>query len=68
MVVVEEVRRALLLPQSLTVDDELNMLNDVIFGSQEGKFGTRWLVRLYGAKTKANMTRTLDRIEQLATE
>ena len=33
--------------------------------SQEGKFGTRWLVRLYGAKTKDNMTKTLDRIEHL---
>ncbi len=35
--------------------------------SQEGKFGTRWLVRGYGAKTKDNMTRSLERIEQLAT-
>ena len=33
--------------------------------SQEGTFGTRWLVRLYGTKTKANMVRTLDRIEAL---
>ena len=33
--------------------------------SQEGKFGTRWLVRLYGAKTKDNMEKTLDRIEEL---
>ena len=33
--------------------------------SQEGKFGTRWLVRLYGSKTKANMSRTLDRIAQI---
>ena len=35
--------------------------------SQEGKFGTRWLVRLYGGKTKANMQQTLDRINTLAT-
>ena len=33
--------------------------------SQEGTFGTRWLVRLYGTKTKANMVKTLDRIEAL---
>ena len=35
--------------------------------SQEGKFGTRYLVRLYGAKTKTNMQQTLDRINTLAT-
>lgn len=35
--------------------------------SQEGKFGTRYLVRLYGTKTRANMQKTLDRIEKLAT-
>jgi uncharacterized protein YndB with AHSA1/START domain len=33
--------------------------------SEEGRFGTRWLVRLYGSKTRANMTRTLERIESL---
>ena len=33
--------------------------------SKEGKFGTRWLVRLYGTKTKANMAKTLERIAQL---
>jgi len=33
--------------------------------SQEGKYGTRWLVRLYGSKTRANMAKTLDRIERL---
>jgi uncharacterized protein YndB with AHSA1/START domain len=33
--------------------------------SQEGKFGTRYLVRLYGSKTRANMQKTLDRIEKL---
>jgi len=33
--------------------------------SEEGKFGTRWLVRLYGSKTKANMQKTLERIEEL---
>lgn len=35
--------------------------------SQEGKYGTRWLVRLYGAKTKVNMQQTLERIDKLAT-
>ena len=35
--------------------------------SQEGRFGTRYLVRLYGSKTKANMQRTLERINTLAT-
>lgn len=33
--------------------------------SQEGMFGTRYLVRLYGAKTKTNMQQTLERIEEL---
>ena len=33
--------------------------------SEEGRFGTRWLVRGYGAKTKANMTQTLERIEEI---
>lgn len=33
--------------------------------SQEGRFGTRWLVRLYGPQTKANMAKTLARIEEL---
>lgn len=36
--------------------------------SQEGKFGTRWIVRLYGSKTRANMAQTLERIEKLAAE
>jgi uncharacterized protein YndB with AHSA1/START domain len=36
--------------------------------SQEGKFGTRSLVRLYGPQTKANMHKTLARIDQLATK
>ena len=35
--------------------------------SEEGKFGTRYLVRLYGSKTKANMQQTLERINTLAT-
>jgi uncharacterized protein YndB with AHSA1/START domain len=35
--------------------------------SEEGKYGTRWLVRLYGSKTRANMQKTLDRIEKLST-
>lgn len=35
--------------------------------SQEGKLGTRWLVRLYGSKTKANMQHTLERINDLTT-
>jgi uncharacterized protein YndB with AHSA1/START domain len=34
--------------------------------SQEGKLGTRWLVRLYGPQTKTNMEKTLQRIEELA--
>jgi len=33
--------------------------------SQEGHFGTRWLVRLYGPQTKTNMQHTLERIEEL---
>ena len=36
--------------------------------SQEGQLGTRYLVRLYGAKTKANMEQTLERINTLATQ
>ncbi len=35
--------------------------------SQEGRFGTRWLVRAYGPKTRANMTETLRRIDALVT-
>jgi uncharacterized protein YndB with AHSA1/START domain len=33
--------------------------------SQEGKFGTRWLVRQYGSKTRLNMEKTLDRIGEI---
>lgn len=33
---------------------------------QEGRFGTRWVVRLYGSQTKTNMAKTLERIEALA--
>ena len=36
--------------------------------SQEGRLGTRWVVRLYGSKTRANMAKTLERIEKLTTE
>jgi len=34
--------------------------------SQEGKLGSRWLVRLYGSQTRKNMEATLDRIEAIA--
>jgi uncharacterized protein YndB with AHSA1/START domain len=33
--------------------------------SEEGRFGSRWLVRLYGSQTKTNMEHTLERIEEL---